>query len=79
MTFIPIHKIKIFILSNSLRFDFWNKLAKHEPFKYFYQDNPEKYFDKPPVNKGNKYYNSLREFYKMYFSNRKFLIMMNTK
>ena len=49
-----------------MRFDFWNKLAKkHEPFKYFYQDNPEKYFDKnPPVNKDNKYYNSLREFYK---------------
>lgn len=59
-------KSKYSILSNSSRFDFWNKLAKkHKPFKYFYVNNPEKYFDdSPPIDKENKYYSALREFYK---------------
>ena len=59
-------KSKFSILSNSSRFDFWNKLArKHKPFKHFYEENPEKYFDNnPPITKENKHYNSLREFYK---------------
>ena len=54
------------ILTNSQRFEFWNYLAKkNKSFKYFYQDKPESCFDKtPPIEKDNKYYNDLREFYK---------------
>ena len=59
-------KSRYSILTDSQRFEFWNYLAKkHRPFKYFFKEKPELYFDEtPPMKKDDPYYNDLRKFYK---------------
>ncbi len=57
---------KYSIISDNQRYNFWNRLAKrHKPFRYFYEEDPVKYFEEnPPIQNESKYFLSLKKFYK---------------